>query len=69
LGQVRRAVSVIKKRTGPHEQTIREFLVTSQGLSLGAPIEGFQGVLQGMPSFSGAADPLLKITKGSSGHS
>jgi circadian clock protein KaiC len=69
LGEVRRAVSVIKKRTGRHEQTIREFLVSSQGLSLGAPLEGFQGVLQGVPTLTGATGPLLKVPKESSGHS
>jgi circadian clock protein KaiC len=69
LGEVRRAVSVIKKRTGRHEQTIREFLVTGQGLSLGAPLEGFQGILQGMPSFTGATGPRLKTEQGGSGHS
>ena len=69
LGEVRRAVSVIKKRTGRHEHTIREFLVGAQGLSLGAPLEGFQGILQGVPSFTGATGPLLKAPKGSSSHS
>jgi circadian clock protein KaiC len=69
LGEVRRAVSVIKKRTGRHEQTIREFLVSSQGLSLGAPLEGFQGILQGVSSLTGASGPLLKVPKGSSGNS
>ncbi len=47
LGSVKRAVSIIKKRTGGHETTIREFTVTSTGLSLGDPIRHFQGVLRG----------------------
>jgi len=59
LGQVRRAVSVIKKRTGPHEDTIREFRIDARGLSLGAPLTGFQGVLRGVPTFVGNEDPLL----------
>jgi circadian clock protein KaiC len=62
LGQVRRAVSVIKKRTGRHEQTIREFLVGDDGLRLGAPLEGFQGILQGVPTFVGNAAPLMGLT-------
>ena len=52
-GQVRRAVSVIKKRTGPHETTIREFRIGRDGLSLGEPLERFQGVLRGTPDYVG----------------
>ena len=59
LGKVRRAVSIIKKRTGRHEQTIREFLIGNDGLRLGAPLDAFQGILQGMPTFVGNAAPLL----------
>jgi circadian clock protein KaiC len=69
MGQVRRAVSVIKKRTGRHEQTIREFMIASNGLTLGEPLEGFQGILQGVPSFTSAARPLLQMSKASNHHS
>ncbi|WP_428030153.1 ATPase domain-containing protein [Ancylobacter sp.] len=62
LGKVRRAVSVIKKRMGGHEETIREYRISEQGLSLGAPLEQFQGVLRGVPSFFGTAEPLLPGT-------
>ena len=62
-GRVRRAVSVIKKRAGPHEDTIREFRITNQGLSLGAPLEGFHGVLRGIPVYAGSKKPLLKDPK------
>jgi len=60
FGQVRRAVSVIKKRTGSHEDMIREFRIDAHGLSLGAPLTGFQGVLRGVPTFVGDEEPLLK---------
>ncbi|MCD6073272.1 MAG: circadian clock protein KaiC [Rhodospirillales bacterium] len=60
LGKVRRAVSVIKKRTGHHEDTIREFRIGKSGLALGAPLDGFQGVLRGVPTFVGDANPLLQ---------
>jgi len=53
IGHVRRAISVIKKRAGRHEDTIREFFVTDKGMSLGRPIEEFQGVLRGVPEFVG----------------
>jgi circadian clock protein KaiC len=58
-GRVRRAISVIKKRTGPHEDTIRELKITNHGAVLGAPLEGFHGVLRGVPTYVGAANPLL----------
>lgn len=45
-GKVRRAVSVIKKRTGKHEDTIREFKISDDGLIVGEPLAGFQGVLR-----------------------
>lgn len=52
-GKVRRAVSVIKKRTGSHEDTIREYRISDKGLTLGAPLIEFQGVLRGVPNFVG----------------
>lgn len=51
VGKVRRAVSVIKKRSGSHEDTIREFRIGQHGLTLGAPLSQFQGVLRGVPVF------------------
>ncbi|MEA3149295.1 MAG: circadian clock protein KaiC [Gammaproteobacteria bacterium] len=59
-GKVRRAVSVIKKRTGPHESTIREYRVNDAGLSFGEPLEAFQGVLRGVPTYEGDRGPLLE---------
>lgn len=53
-GRVRRAISVIKKRTGSHEDTIRELTITNRGLALGAPLERFQGVLRGVPVYVGS---------------
>lgn len=55
-GKVRRAVSVIKKRTGRHEDTVREFRITECGLTVGAPIEEFQGILRGVPTFVGRGE-------------
>ena len=50
FGRVRRAISVVKKRTGPHEDTIREYRIGHSGVTLGPPLEGFQGVLRGVPT-------------------
>ncbi|MGF6900205.1 circadian clock protein KaiC [Paraburkholderia sp. GAS348] len=66
LGRVRRAVSIIKKRTGHHEESIREFRIGQSGLILGAPLDDFQGVLRGVPTFVGTTGPLL--TPGAAGN-
>jgi circadian clock protein KaiC len=58
-GSVRQAISVVKKRSGPHEHTIRECRVESGGLKVGAPLKDFQGVLTGVPRYSGTEEPLL----------
>jgi circadian clock protein KaiC len=60
MGKVRRAMSIIKKRTGPHEHTIREYRIGGRGLTIGAPLENFHGVLRGVPVYSGNGQPLLK---------
>ena len=52
-GAVNKAVSVIKKRSGPHETTIRELTMASTGVEIGEPLVHFQGVLTGVPSYLG----------------
>lgn len=59
VGEVRRAVSVIKKRAGRHEKTIREYEIGEGGLSVGPPLVDFQGVLRGVPNFVGPGSGLL----------
>jgi len=50
VGEVRQAISVIKKRTGRHERTIRELrFVSGEGIRVGEPVKEFQGVLTGAP--------------------
>jgi circadian clock protein KaiC len=58
-GRVRRAISVIKKRTSAHEDTIREYRISRDGITLGAPLTGFQGVLRGVPELIGEDTQLL----------
>jgi circadian clock protein KaiC len=60
LGSVRRAISVIKKRTGAHESTIREYRIDGRGLTIGNPLDAFQGILRGVPVYVGEAMPLLR---------
>ena len=55
LGKVRRAISVIKKRTGVHEDTIREYRIDPRGITLGKPLTNFHGVLRGVPSMIGGS--------------
>jgi circadian clock protein KaiC len=58
-GAVRQAVSVVKKRSGNHERTIRECRVGHGGLHVGPPLHEFQGVLTGVPQYVGQAGPLM----------
>jgi circadian clock protein KaiC len=60
LGMVRRAMSIIKKRTGAHESTIREYRIDGRGLTIGDPLDEFQGVLRGVPVYIGEGKPLLE---------
>jgi circadian clock protein KaiC len=57
-GQIRGAISVVKKRSGPHERTIREFRL-GPGIRVGGPLNRFQGVLAGSPSYLGPEHALL----------
>ena len=52
-GEVRQALSVLKKRSGRHEHTIREFRIDEAGYHVGEPLRGFQGVLTGVPEYVG----------------
>ncbi|NEU13914.1 AAA family ATPase [Methylobacterium sp. BTF04] len=58
-GRVRRALSVLKKRTGAHEDTIREFRIDAQGLRVGEALSDFRGVLTGVPTYEGDRTSLL----------
>jgi circadian clock protein KaiC len=61
-GRVRKALSVVKKRSGMHEDTIREFAITSNGLVVGEPLSAFQGVLTGVPHYDGRDSSRLLDT-------
>ncbi|MFB6447235.1 ATPase domain-containing protein [Bradyrhizobium tunisiense] len=56
-GTVRRALSVVKKRSGNHEHTIREFRLGSTGIKLGPPLQEFSGIFSGNPHYTGTALP------------
>jgi circadian clock protein KaiC len=60
-GEVRQALTVVKKRRGYHEKTIREFkLEAGKGICVGEPLKNFQGVLTGVPVFGGTEKQMLK---------
>lgn len=58
-GEVKKSIAVVKKRTGMHENTIREFEISAEGTRVGPPLTGFQGVLTGVPEFLGKREDLI----------
>ena len=64
FGEVRQAISVIKTRTARHERTIREFQIDRHGIQFGEPLKEFQGVLTGVPTYSGQTKSLLASRAG-----
>jgi circadian clock protein KaiC len=59
-GEVRQAMSVLKKRTGIHERTIREFRIDKGGIQIGQPLKDFHGVLTGIPIYHGKDERLME---------
>lgn len=60
FGAVRRAISVVKKRTGAHEVLVRELGIGATGISIGPPLSEFDGVLTGHPRFTGVRGDLAR---------
>jgi circadian clock protein KaiC len=55
-GKVKKAISVIKKRSGAHEESIRELIFNADGIQLSAPLENFHGILTGVPTEMNRSD-------------
>jgi circadian clock protein KaiC len=51
MGQIHKAISIVKKRSGIHETAIREFKMNRSGITIGEPLEKFRGILSGIPSY------------------
>jgi circadian clock protein KaiC len=68
MGEVKQAISVIKKRSGHHERTIRELRVDEGGIRVGPPLTEFQGVLTGVPQYQGKADSIIASRPRPSAH-
>jgi circadian clock protein KaiC len=58
-GLVKKAISVIKKRSGKHEETIRELSIGRGGIRIGAPLSDFHGVLTGTPQYRGPHEAMM----------
>ena len=52
-GRLRKAISILKHRTGAHEDAIRELRIDSKGVRVGDPLVTFRGVLTGTPEYYG----------------
>ncbi|WP_347276679.1 ATPase domain-containing protein [Caulobacter endophyticus] len=59
-GRIRKAISVLKNRGGPHEDTIRELRIDSGGVRVGEPLTQFKGVMTGTPEYVGKGGPLME---------
>jgi circadian clock protein KaiC len=59
-GRIRKALSVVKKRSGLHETAIRDFVLSSKGITIGEPLEHFRGVLSGIPQYDQIADEVRR---------
>jgi circadian clock protein KaiC len=58
-GMLRRAISVVKMRSGAHETAIREFQLRKGGLVVGPPLRDFRGIFSGTPTYEGTTSPLM----------
>ncbi|HEV7517682.1 MAG TPA: circadian clock protein KaiC, partial [Thermoanaerobaculia bacterium] len=67
FGEVRHAISVVKKRTGAHEKSVREFRLAPPGFRVGRQLRDFNGVLTGEPVYTGDTGPLLESGGDASG--
>jgi circadian clock protein KaiC len=63
-GEVRKAISVVKKRGGSHEIAIRELKFGPEGITVGEALRQFQGILTGVPIFTGAPSQLMQAKDG-----
>jgi circadian clock protein KaiC len=64
-GEVKQALAVVKKGSGRHEKTIREYKKESgRGIRIGPPLKAFQGVLSGVPVFLVGSEQIIEQSDG-----
>jgi len=61
-GEIRQAISILKKRTGKHERSIRQLVIDENGIKVGQPLKDFLGVMTGVPQYQGGT-PMEEPTK------
>jgi circadian clock protein KaiC len=59
-GRIRKAISIVKNRSGHHEDAIRELRIDAKGVRVGEPLSEFRGVLTGTPEYVGSSAPLME---------
>src|SRR5205085_8139401 len=59
-GQIRKALSVVKKRSSAHETAIRDFVLSSEGIKIGAPLEEYRGIPAGIPTYDRVVKEIEK---------
>jgi circadian clock protein KaiC len=52
--EIQQAISILKKRTGKHERSIRQLVIQEDGIKIGKPLSGFSGIMTGVPRYKGA---------------
>jgi circadian clock protein KaiC len=57
-GEILQAISVLKKRAGLHERTLRQLQISEEGLVVGEPLRGFRGIMTGVPQYHGTESML-----------
>jgi len=64
-GEVKQSIAVLKKRSGNHERSIREFMVGSEGkgICIGKPLKHFHGILTGVPTFEGTYEKIIPLSQ------
>jgi circadian clock protein KaiC len=63
-GAVHQAISVFKRRTGPHERTIRELVIDERGVHVGEQLSQFRGIMTGVPQYDRGPGPSSKAAAG-----
>jgi circadian clock protein KaiC len=63
-GEVKQSIAVLKKRSGNHERSIREFMIGrgGKGVRIGEPLKDFHGILTGVPTFGGTSEKIMPAT-------
>jgi circadian clock protein KaiC len=65
-GEIQQALSIFKKRTGPHERSLRQLTIAEDGIRVGEPLREFRGIMTGVPAYDGGT-PIMPRKPGIEG--